>query len=98
MKFIVDRNPTGAWSGLAGEWPLSVVAWASRSSAAFGASLYREAVSSQSPRVPLRLPWVLSDFDITNRNAVAAPIDATRSGLEKMATLPRVEATLGFAT
>ena len=33
---IESRNPTSAWSGLAGERPLFVVAWASRSSAMFG--------------------------------------------------------------
>ena len=37
--YPTESNITSAWSGLAGERPLFVVAWASRSSAAFGVYL-----------------------------------------------------------
>jgi len=36
-QFRNHRNPTSAWSGLARESPLFIVAWASRSSATLDA-------------------------------------------------------------
>jgi hypothetical protein len=42
-------------------------------------SIYRKAVASHSPGLPLRLPWVKRS-SLFNRNAVAT-IVATRSGL-----------------
>ena len=60
-------------------------------------SVYREAVATQSPGLPLRQPWVRKSI-IHNRNAVAS---AGRNPyrvdyLEPL--LPRVEATPGSET
>ena len=57
---------------------------------------YREAVTSQSPGLPLRLPWVIGFSDRQPQRGCANT--ATRSGLGKVELCnPRVEATLGSA-
>ncbi len=59
--------------------------------------LYREAVLSQSPGLPLRLPWVTGlDLDATATRL--GPPAQLAPGCFMIVPLPRVEATLGFET
>ena len=62
---IVTRRRTSAWSGLAGEWPLFVVAWASRSSATFGGTTDRfRSLKNEMKKLTLRLAIAIFTFII----------------------------------